>query len=32
MGPLCITDPQFGGHDHEIRSFDQSLQQTGDFR
>jgi hypothetical protein len=19
--PLCITDPEYGGHDHEIQSF-----------
>jgi hypothetical protein len=32
MGPLCITDPEYGGHDQEIWSFDQFLSQTGDFR
>jgi hypothetical protein len=25
MGPLCITHPQYGGHDQEIQSFDQFL-------
>jgi hypothetical protein len=30
--PLCITDPEYGIHDQEIRSFDQFLPQSGDFR
>jgi hypothetical protein len=30
-GPLCITDPQYVGHDREIQSFHQFLPQTGDF-
>jgi hypothetical protein len=32
MRLLCITDPEYGGHDKEIRSFGQFLTQTGDFR
>jgi hypothetical protein len=32
MGPLCITDPQYGGDDKEIWSFYQFLAQTDDFR
>jgi hypothetical protein len=31
MRPLCITDPQYGGDNKEIRSFYQFLPQTGDF-
>jgi hypothetical protein len=30
--PLCITNPKYGGHDQEIRSFGQFLLQTSDFR
>jgi hypothetical protein len=30
-GPLCITDPKYGGHDQEIRSFGQFLPQTSGF-
>jgi hypothetical protein len=26
------TELEYGGHDQEIRSFDQFLPQTGDFR
>jgi hypothetical protein len=29
---LCITDPQYGDHDHEILSFSQFIPQPGDFR
>jgi hypothetical protein len=25
MGPFCITDPEYGGHDQEILSFYQFL-------
>jgi hypothetical protein len=32
IGSLCITDPEYGGHSQEIRSFSQFLLQTGDFR
>jgi hypothetical protein len=32
MGPLCITDLQYGDHDQEIRSFSQFLHRTDDFR
>jgi hypothetical protein len=32
MGPLCITDPEYGGQDQEIRSFGKFMPQTGDFR
>jgi hypothetical protein len=32
MRLLCITNPEYGGHDQEIQSFSQFLQQTGDFR
>jgi hypothetical protein len=31
MGPLCITDPEYGSHSQEIWSFGQLLAQTGDF-
>jgi hypothetical protein len=31
MGPLCITHPQYGGHDEEIQSFDQFLPETSNF-
>jgi hypothetical protein len=31
-GPLCITNPEYGGHDHEILSFGHILPQTSDFR
>ena len=31
MGPLCIDDPQNGGHNQEIRRFGQFLPQIGDF-
>jgi hypothetical protein len=30
--PLCIADPEYGGHDQEIRSFGQFLLQTCDLR
>ena len=30
-GPLCITDPEYGYHDQEMRSFGQFLPQTGVF-
>jgi hypothetical protein len=32
MGPLEITDPEFGGHGQEIRSFCMFLLQSGDLR
>jgi hypothetical protein len=32
MGPLCITDPEYGGHGQEIRSFGKFMPQTSDFR
>jgi hypothetical protein len=32
MGPLEITDPEFGGHGQEIRSFGQFLSETDDFQ
>jgi hypothetical protein len=32
MRPLCIADPEYGDHDQEIRSFNNFLPQTGDFR
>jgi hypothetical protein len=32
MGPLEITDPEFGGHGKEIRSFCKFLLQSGDLR
>jgi hypothetical protein len=32
MRPLCITDPEYGGHDQEIQHFGQFLPQTEDFR
>jgi hypothetical protein len=32
MGPLCVTDPQFGDHEQERLSFGQFLPQTGDSR
>jgi hypothetical protein len=31
-GPLCISDPECGGHDQEIWSFNQFLSQTCDLR
>jgi hypothetical protein len=31
MEPLCITDPEYGGHDQKNWSFGQFLQQTSDF-
>jgi hypothetical protein len=31
MGPLCITDLEYGGHDQKIQSFGQFLPQTYDF-
>jgi hypothetical protein len=31
MGPLCITDLEYGGHDQERRSFGQILQQIDNF-
>jgi hypothetical protein len=31
-GPVCITDPKYGGQDQEIRSFSYFLLQTGNFR
>jgi hypothetical protein len=31
-GVLCITDPQYGHHDHKILSFGQFNPQAGDFR
>jgi hypothetical protein len=30
-GPISINDPKYECHDHQIRSFDQFLLQTGDF-
>jgi hypothetical protein len=30
--PVCITDPEYGGHDKEIQSFSQFLPQIDDFR
>jgi hypothetical protein len=32
MGPLWIANPQYGGHDQEIQSFDQLLTETGNFQ
>jgi hypothetical protein len=32
MGWLGTTDPEYGGHDHEICSFGQFLLKIGDFR
>jgi hypothetical protein len=32
MRPLCITDPEYGGHDQKIYSLGRFLQQSGDFR
>jgi hypothetical protein len=32
MGPLCITEPEYGGHDQKIWSSGQFLPQTSDFR
>jgi hypothetical protein len=32
MRPLEITDPEFGGHGQEIRSFGKFLPQSGDLR
>jgi hypothetical protein len=32
MVPLCITDPEYGVHDQEIRSFGKFMPQTGNFR
>jgi hypothetical protein len=31
-GSLCTSDPQYEGHDQEIRSFGLFLPQTDDFR
>jgi hypothetical protein len=31
MGPLRITDLEYGGHDQEIQSFGKFLPQTGNF-
>jgi hypothetical protein len=31
MGPLCITDLEYGGQDQEIWSFGQFMPQTGNF-
>jgi hypothetical protein len=31
-GSLNISDPEYGGHNHEIRSFGQFLPQTDNFR
>jgi hypothetical protein len=30
--PLYVTNPEYGAHDQEIRSFGQFLSQTDDFR
>jgi hypothetical protein len=30
--PLCINDPEYGGHNQEIWCFDQFLPQTDDLR
>jgi hypothetical protein len=32
MGPLEITDLEYGGHNQEIRSFGKFLPQSGDLR
>jgi hypothetical protein len=32
MGPLCITDEEYGDQDKVIWSFSQFLPQTNDFR
>jgi hypothetical protein len=32
MGPLCIIDPEYGGHGQQIQSFGNFLPKTGDFR
>jgi hypothetical protein len=32
MGPLCITDLEYVGHNEEILSFGQFLPQTGNFQ
>jgi hypothetical protein len=29
---LCVTDLEYGGHDHEIQSFGYFMAQTDDFR
>jgi hypothetical protein len=31
-GPLCITDPEYGGYDKEIRCFSQFTTEADDFR
>jgi hypothetical protein len=30
-GPLCITDLEYRGYDHEIWCFGQFMPKTGDF-
>jgi hypothetical protein len=32
MRPLCITDPEYAGHDQEIQSFNQFLSQYVNFQ
>jgi hypothetical protein len=32
MGPLCITDPEYGPHGQGIKSFDNILPQIAYFR
>jgi hypothetical protein len=32
MRPLGTTNPEYGGHGQEIRSFGEFLPQTGDLR
>jgi hypothetical protein len=32
MGPLCVTDLEYGLYDQEMWSFDQYLPQIGVFR
>jgi hypothetical protein len=32
MGPLCVTDPQYGDHDKKNMEFWSVYAQTGDFR
>jgi hypothetical protein len=32
MGPIGTTNPEYGGHSHEIQSIDQFLSQTWKFR
>jgi hypothetical protein len=31
MGPLCITDLEYGGHNQEIQCYGQFLAETGNF-